>query len=606
MTTRTEAKRALCLWLPSWPIQRLVAAQPELKRQQVILFRRDPRRGQLVSAVSPLASQHGARCRMPLSEAKSLLQRNANRNANRRDTPQPTTSHRPPVKLNILLHDPRKDRAGLENLADSLERFSPIVGVQQVDPPDCLLLDVTGLQHLFGGENQLARQVLQHCQVRGYVARIAIADTPGLAWGAARFLVRDPTGPLVIPVHDSHIMPGLPVQALRLSEPVTETLHQLGILNIEQLLQLPRRDLAARFGDEIHRRLDQMTGILEEPIVARRKPATFDAKQLLDFPTSDRETVETILQQLIGQLCHELSGRQQGALEWTVKMYCQNKRLPLQFRVRLFQPTSAVEQIMQLVQMQLQQAWQVRPTRKEENDLHSRHKKPRRRRQIVKLPDGQTMEINEVSVEVTSCVLLTHQQRQLFDERPRENRQELAQLINRLASRLGTEQVVYPTLRRQAQPEHAFRFQPLIHTGKRPRSTGKPGHLSHVMARPLQLYEPPIPLTPGLTATANRSNASDSLVSPPDRVQAGSAPGFGTPSIPGQQNDEATRPEPVPSSSHGEYQIVHSWGPERIETGWWRGRLARRDYWRVETSSHQQFWIYRDLNNGDWFLHGAF
>jgi len=544
---------------------------------------------------------------MPLSEAKSLLQRNANRPGTRRLD----SSEHVPGKLNTLPHDPGKDLAGLENLADSLEPFSPIIGLQQVDQPDCLLLDVTGLEHLFGGEDQLARQILQHCQARDYVARIAIADTPGLAWGAARFLVRDSTGPLVIPVHDSHVMPGLPIQALRLSKPVTETLQQLGVLKIGQLMQLPRHDLTARFGNEIHRRLDQMSAILEEPIVARRKPALFYAQQSLDFPTSDRETIETILQQLICQLCTELSGKQQGALEWTVKMYCQNKRLPWQFRVRLFQPAAAVEQIVQLVQMQLEQTWQSRPNQRPPTKRQTGQGKPRhrKRRHVVKLLDGQTLEVNEVSVEVTSCVLLTQQQRQLFDERPRENRRELAQLINRLASRLGYDQVVYPTLRRQAQPEHAFRFQPLIDTGKRPRSTGKPGYLSHVMARPLQLYEPPIPLTP-LPLTPNsimppgQSLSPGATSSPPVRVKAVGPPGFNSPPTPGFSNHKAmhTKP-PAPSTEH---QIIRSWGPERIETGWWRGRLARRDYWRIETETHQQFWIYRDLSQGDWFLHGAF
>jgi hypothetical protein len=34
--------------------------------------------------------------------------------------------------------------------------------------------------------------------------------------------------------------------------------------------------------------------------------------------------------------------------------------------------------------------------------------------------------------------------------------------------------------------------------------------------------------------------------------------------------------------------------------------MIRRDYWRVETSSHQQFWIYHDLKSKTWFLHGEF
>jgi protein ImuB len=55
-----------------------------------------------------------------------------------------------------------------------------------------------------------------------------------------------------------------------------------------------------------------------------------------------------------------------------------------------------------------------------------------------------------------------------------------------------------------------------------------------------------------------------------------------------------------------DYRIEKSWGPERIQTGWWRGRYVQRDYYRVETAEGKQFWIFRDLRSGNWFLHGAF
>ena len=47
-------------------------------------------------------------------------------------------------------------------------------------------------------------------------------------------------------------------------------------------------------------------------------------------------------------------------------------------------------------------------------------------------------------------------------------------------------------------------------------------------------------------------------------------------------------------------------GPERIETGWWGGAAARRDYYRVETESGARYWIFRDLAASTWFLHGLF
>ena len=58
---------------------------------------------------------------------------------------------------------------------------------------------------------------------------------------------------------------------------------------------------------------------------------------------------------------------------------------------------------------------------------------------------------------------------------------------------------------------------------------------------------------------------------------------------------------------HGqEERITTAWGPERIETGWWRGRCLRRDYYRVETATGSRFWVFRRLADGRRFLHGEF
>jgi protein ImuB len=53
------------------------------------------------------------------------------------------------------------------------------------------------------------------------------------------------------------------------------------------------------------------------------------------------------------------------------------------------------------------------------------------------------------------------------------------------------------------------------------------------------------------------------------------------------------------------YTISRSWGPERIQTGWWRGAYIRRDYYRVETDGGERFWLFRAAG-GKWLLHGVF
>ena len=48
-------------------------------------------------------------------------------------------------------------------------------------------------------------------------------------------------------------------------------------------------------------------------------------------------------------------------------------------------------------------------------------------------------------------------------------------------------------------------------------------------------------------------------------------------------------------------------GPERIESGWWDGADARRDYYVVQTREGQRAWAFVPAGASDgWMLHGWF
>jgi protein ImuB len=49
-------------------------------------------------------------------------------------------------------------------------------------------------------------------------------------------------------------------------------------------------------------------------------------------------------------------------------------------------------------------------------------------------------------------------------------------------------------------------------------------------------------------------------------------------------------------------------GPERIESGWWDGGLAVRDYFVAEDAQAARYWIFRerDQETAHWFLHGLY
>ncbi len=56
-------------------------------------------------------------------------------------------------------------------------------------------------------------------------------------------------------------------------------------------------------------------------------------------------------------------------------------------------------------------------------------------------------------------------------------------------------------------------------------------------------------------------------------------------------------------------RIIIQWeGPERIAMAWWQEKKPHttRDYYRAEDAAGRRYWIYRNTNSAQWFLHGIF
>src|SRR5215216_703971 len=80
--------------------------------------------------------------------------------------------------------DALADRHLLEAIADWCNRYTPLVGLQ---PPDGVILDISGCAHLFGGEAALWDDLIRRMRDHGFAVRAAIADTVGCAWALARY-----------------------------------------------------------------------------------------------------------------------------------------------------------------------------------------------------------------------------------------------------------------------------------------------------------------------------------------------------------------------------------------------------------------------------------
>ncbi|UCG17086.1 MAG: DNA polymerase Y family protein, partial [Phycisphaerales bacterium] len=191
------------------------------------------RRGATVVAqANQVAGGLGARRGMTLAEARALV-------------PQ----------IEAQWHDAAADRQALELLAGWASCLSPIVHIEDANT---LLLDVTGCERLFKGESNLMRRAVEGLREQGFTARAALADTPGAAWGLAHAHWDDVL--VVEPGRSAAAIAPLPVGSLRVDPQTVSALAAVGVKTIEALLHLPRSSVAARFGDELLRRLDQALG----------------------------------------------------------------------------------------------------------------------------------------------------------------------------------------------------------------------------------------------------------------------------------------------------------------------------------------------------------
>jgi protein ImuB len=514
----------MCLRLPHWPVQRTLAERPELRAGPLLLLRRDPRRGAVVADGCGRARAAGVRADMPLAEAEGLL---------------PAAVARPA--------DPAADLAALGRLAEHCERFSPKVGWQTLsgvrrqesgvrkrglvtpDPclltPDYLFLDVTGIGRLFGGEHALAEQVVGTCAEIGYTGRAAVAETLGGAWAVAA-VDRDVT---IIP--PGGLLPALrplSVETLRLPADTISLLARLGVGTIADLMRLPRAGLATRFGPPLLLRLDQAFGTAPELLVPHRPPPAFEAVQELDYPTDRRADLDQVLDDLIDRVTISLRAHGQGAVRVRLEFRCGPDDI-CRIDVNLYRPTGLVKPLRELVRLHCDR---------------------------LVLPGP----VDRVRLWADQTVPLRPQQEKLFPDPLAAVAEPLAELLERLGSRLSSAAVARPVLRADPLPERAVRYGPPIRRVTRPESPRPVA--SH---RPLRLLTQPAPIVV-----------------------------------------EAVDGVPVSFRWHGWHAVARCWGPERIETGWWRTGLIRRDYYRVETAAGRRLWLFRELDGSEWFLHGSF
>lgn len=280
--------RVVSLFLPTWSTDRVrrkpdgAAPPPEAP---LVLVGHDKRR-RVVFAADATAQAAGLRVGMPVTKAQILVPSLVIRNAN-----------------------PEADTEALERLALwILQRYAPIVAA---DPPDGIVIDITGAAHLHGGEEAMITNLIARLEAFNITARAAIADT----WGAAHALARYTAGPIFNspPGAASFTIAALPIAALRLPTEMVGALRILGFDRISELIAQPRAPLTLRFGPELGRRLDQAIGQSVELIDPIRPPDLVEVRRTFGEPIGAAETIARYIGKLVLQLCKELEAKGLGA-----------------------------------------------------------------------------------------------------------------------------------------------------------------------------------------------------------------------------------------------------------------------------------------------------
>ena len=175
--------------------------------------------------------------------------------------------------------------------------------------------------------------------------------------------------------------------------------------------------------------------------------------------------------------------------------------------------------------------------------------------------------VTAIELSITETAPLVLRQAELFDQDAgarAATTEDLACLLGRLEGMLGPRQVLRLDLLADHRPERAHAARPASAP-----ATGPPQpHAPPPGPRPTRLLERPAPIAVQV----------DDHHDPPTTLRLGG--------------------DVIP--------IARATGPERIETGFWDGAEVRRDYWVVAGPDGRAWWIYRDLDRGEWYLHGVF
>jgi protein ImuB len=450
-------------------------------------------------------------------------------------------------QLQVFDADEAADINALNAIADWCDRFTPLVAL---DSPHGLFLDITGCVHLFGGEAAMMRLVCDVLTAQGFAVSAAIAGTSV----CARTMNRHVHGRIVGDGEEADAVKPLPVSALGAGDAIITGLRRAGLKTIGDVASRARHEITARFGADFTTLLEQALGRGDAPISPRKPLPDYIVEKRFAEPVATDDVISATLSRLAGMLVVAMARQGKGA-----------RRL----EARFFRTDGAVRTIVVDTGQPVTRAEVVGRLFCERLDALSDPLDPGFGFDLIRLSASRTEIVVQQQCDLDASV---------------HDDDELTDLIDRIAARIGGRRVVVHLPQDTHIPERAVMAAPAQHhlaTAVRAvwpaRVEGEPP------LRPLRLFERP------------------------EEIKV-----------------IAQVPDGPPARfvwRRATHAVVRAEGPERVAMEWWRsqGEMLTRDYFRVEDEAGLRFWLYRDglydreivQEEGKpvqphWFMHGLF
>ena len=479
---------------------------------------------------------------------------------------------------------PMEEARLLERLCDWCSRFTPLAAL---DCADGLMLDISGVAHLFGGEEALIEDCRDRLAAQGFTVAAGVGGNPRAAWALARFsrvkIAPDPLSDKAF----AKLFHDLPLAALGLDDKTVADLARAGLRRIGDIALRPRAPIAARFGPMPIARLDALKGLERSSIAPRFRPPDFCAERRFASPVQTFQAIEATLCKLADDLVVLLERQAKGARRIELELYRVDGDVR-RIRVGASRPLNEARAIVRLIAER----------------LASRDEEP--------IDAGYGVDLMRLAC--LAAEPLAPSQAELERAHEAERARALAELLDRLSARLGARAVTRRELIEAHLPEQAEAAAPA--TLGQARLRGENRHCQERSDEAIQRNAEPTTVSGLLRHSPSQTGVSRRPMARNDGLN----------SAPARPLRLFVRPEPIealaevpdgPPLRFRWRRVLHDIaaieGPERIAAPWWRRVGApTRDYFRAEDSEGRRFWLYREglwgreTAQAKWFVHGVF